>query len=62
MIEDGIFDDSVKAIFGLHVSNEIPTGKIGIRYGQMNAASDMLTLKILAKVLTEHIPMKVLMP
>lgn len=49
MIEDGIFDDSVKAIFGLHVSNEIPTGKIGIRYGQMNAASDMLTLKILGK-------------
>ena len=49
MIEDGIFDENTKAIFGLHVSTEIPTGKIGIRYGQMNAASDMLTLKIVGK-------------
>jgi len=49
MIEDGIFDENTKAIFGLHVSTEILTGKIGIRYGQMNAASDMLTLKIVGK-------------
>jgi len=49
MIEDGIFDENTKAIFGLHVSTEIPMGKIGIRYGQMNAASDMLTLKIVGK-------------
>ncbi len=49
MIEDGIFDENTKAIFGLHVSTELTTGKIGIRYGQMNAASDMLTLKVVGK-------------
>lgn len=49
MIEDGIFDENTKAIFGLHVSTELTTGKIGIRYGQMNAASDMLTLKVMGK-------------
>lgn len=49
MIEDGVLDKNVKAIFGLHVSTEIPTGKIGIRHHQMNAASDILTLKVLGK-------------
>lgn len=49
MIEDGVLDKDVKAIFGLHVSTEIPTGKIGIRLHQMNAASDVLTLRVLGK-------------
>ncbi|NLM03768.1 MAG: amidohydrolase [Clostridiales bacterium] len=47
MIESGVLDNPrVDSIFGLHVSSEIPTGHIGIRYGQMNAASDEIKITI----------------
>ena len=41
MIEQGALQNPmVDGILGLHVSVEDDTGKIGIRYGQMNASSD----------------------
>lgn len=50
MIEEGVLEDpKVDGIFGLHVSNGIEVGKIGIRYGQMNAASDMIKIIINGK-------------
>lgn len=33
-------------MLGLHVAPELPTGQIGVMYGKMYAASDMITLKI----------------
>lgn len=45
MIKEGVMENPrVDAVFGLHVSAEIPVGKIGIRYGQMNAASDSIKI------------------
>lgn len=47
MIEEGVLENpKVDGIFGLHVSNAIEIGKIGIRYGKMNAASDMIKIII----------------
>ncbi len=47
MIQDGVLEKSkVDAIFGLHVSPEIPVGKIGVKYGQMNASSDNIKIII----------------
>ncbi|SHJ67860.1 amidohydrolase [Geosporobacter subterraneus DSM 17957] len=41
MIEEGVLENPpVDGVLGLHVSTEDPTGTIGVRYGQMNAASD----------------------
>jgi len=41
MIREGVLDNPrVEAVFGLHVSPDLPVGKIAVKYGQMNAASD----------------------
>lgn len=41
MIEEGVLENPpVDGVLGLHVSTEDSTGTIGVRYGQMNAASD----------------------
>lgn len=45
MIKDGALD-GVTAIYGLHVDETIDVGKIGIKYGAMNASSDTLKIKI----------------
>lgn len=46
MIKEGTMENpKVDVIFGLHVDPEIPVGKIGIKYDQMNASSD--TIKII---------------
>ncbi len=47
LIEAGVLKDPpVAAIFGLHVDPEIEVGKFGVRYGQRNASSDSLKLRI----------------
>ncbi|MGL4654019.1 M20 metallopeptidase family protein [Cetobacterium sp.] len=45
MIEDGALE-GVSSVFGLHVDETIDVGKIGIKYGPMNASSDTLKIKI----------------
>lgn len=41
MIQEGVLENPrVEAVFGLHVSPELAVGRIGVKYGQMNAASD----------------------
>lgn len=50
MIKDGVLEHpKVNAIFGLHVTPEIPVGKIGIKFDQMNGSSDALELTIKGK-------------
>ncbi|SCL91749.1 M20 metallopeptidase family protein [Sporanaerobacter sp. PP17-6a] len=50
MIEQGVLENpKVDGIFGLHVDNGLDAGQIGIRYGQMNAASDMIKIIIEGK-------------
>lgn len=50
MIEEGVMDNpKVDGIFGLHVQNDIEVGKVGIKYGQMNASSDMIKIIIHGK-------------
>lgn len=47
MIAAGCMENPhVDAVLGLHVAGNLPAGQIGVKYGQMYAASDMLTLKI----------------
>lgn len=47
MIAEGVLENPhVDAVFGLHVANDLHPGQIGLRFGQMYAASDMLTVKI----------------
>ncbi len=47
MIEEGVMENPhVDVVLGLHVNPEIPAGSIGVKYGQMNAASDVLTINI----------------
>lgn len=47
MIREGVLENpKVDAIFGLHVSSDIPAGQIGVKYGQMNAASDELHITV----------------
>ena len=48
MIEAGAIE-GVKAVFGGHVSPELPLGTIGIRYGKFYAASDVITVKVHGK-------------
>lgn len=48
MIEQGALKD-VDAIFGLHIDENLNTGKIGIKYGAMNASSDSLKIEICGK-------------
>lgn len=53
MIEAGVMENPrVDAVFGLHVSTEIPTGEIGVKFGQLNAASD--TIKIILHGKSTH--------
>lgn len=53
MVEEGVMENpTVDAVFGLHVAPEIPVGKIGIKYGKMNASSD--TLKIIISGESTH--------
>jgi amidohydrolase len=50
MIKEGVLENPhVDAIFGLHMATEIETGKIGIRYGRMNASSDTIEINIYGK-------------
>lgn len=44
MIAEGALE-GVDCIFGLHVDEYLETGKIGIKYGAMNASSDTLKIK-----------------
>lgn len=47
LIEEGVLrDPPVAAIFGLHVDPGIEVGRIAVRYGQRNASSDTITLRI----------------
>lgn len=53
MIEKNVLKNpDVQKIFGLHVAPEIEVGKIGLKYGQMNAASD--TIKLVIKGHSTH--------
>lgn len=53
MIQAGVMENpKVDAVFGLHVTPEISVGEIGIKYGQMNAASD--TIKIILRGKSSH--------
>lgn len=50
MIKEGVLENPyVDAIFGLHMATDIETGKIGIRYGRMNASSDTIEINIYGK-------------
>ena len=50
MIKEGVLENPyVDAIFGLHMATEIETGKVGIRYGRMNASSDTIEINIYGK-------------
>lgn len=47
MIEAGVMESpQVDAVFGLHVDTFIPAGEVAVRYGQMNASTDTVTLTI----------------
>lgn len=41
--------DEADAVFGLHVSSELPSGVVGIRYGKFYAASNMFDVKFFGK-------------
>ncbi len=45
MIEAGCAD-GLGAVFGMHVSPDLPAGDIGIRYGKFYAASDMFEIRV----------------
>ena len=50
MIEEGILENpSVNGVFGLHVSEDIESGFIGVKRGVVNAASNPFTIKITGK-------------
>jgi amidohydrolase len=47
MIEAGaLLDPKVDACIGLHIYTDLPSGKIGIQYGTISAASDSLEIKV----------------
>lgn len=48
MIEDGCLD-GVDAVYGIHVSSEIPYGRVGLREGPAMAAVDAFKIAILGK-------------
>lgn len=48
LCEQGYLND-IDAIFGLHVSNDIPMGSIGYVYGQMYAGGDDFELEVIGK-------------
>ena len=45
MIEAGALE-GVDAVFGAHVSPDLPLGCVGVRYGKFYAASDMFTVNV----------------
>lgn len=45
MIREGCLD-GVDAVFGAHVSPDLPAGHIGVRYGKFYAASDMFEVTV----------------
>ena len=50
MIKEGVLEDpKVDAVVGLHVSETIECGKIGIKKGVVNAASNPFQIKIIGK-------------
>lgn len=53
MIKEGCMENpKVDAVLGLHVTTDIETGKIRLRYGKMNASSDEIT--IIVKGVSSH--------
>lgn len=47
MIDEGVMNNpKVDTVLGLHVTPELQVGEIGIRYDQMSASSDTLTIDI----------------
>jgi amidohydrolase len=47
MLEEGAFSSpSPDAVFGLHVTPELPTGRLGVRSGAAMASSDRLTIRV----------------
>lgn len=47
MIRAGVLESPhVDCLLGLHADPALPVGQIGVKYGKMYAASDMLTLKV----------------
>ena len=48
MIQDGCLEN-VNAIFGLHVDPSLDAGKIGVKYGAMNASSTGVKFKVIGK-------------
>ena len=48
MIDTGALE-GVSAVFGGHVSNELPLGTVGVRYGKFHAASDVITIRVHGK-------------
>lgn len=47
MIEEGVMENpKVEAVFGIHVSPDIQTGEVAVKYGQMNASSDTIILTV----------------
>lgn len=51
MIEAGALD-GVDAVFGAHVSPELPSGHVGVRYGKFYAASD--TFRVVVRGVSAH--------
>lgn len=50
MIAEGVLQNpEVDLVYGLHVAPELEVGTVGIRYGQMNASSDTLEVKVKGK-------------
>ncbi len=50
MIEDGaLTDPDVDAVFGLHVSSELPTGTIAVKEGVASASSDTAYIRIVGQ-------------
>ncbi|MGI6703039.1 MAG: M20 metallopeptidase family protein [Clostridia bacterium] len=50
MVKAGVMDNPpVDAVFGLHVSPELETGTVGIRYGIANACSDDVVIEVLGR-------------
>jgi carboxypeptidase Ss1 len=50
MIEDGVMKNpTVDYVFGLHITNRVPSGSFGIRAGAAMAAPDMFWLKIIGR-------------
>ena len=59
MVKEGVLaDPEVSAIFGLHVSTELETGKVGYRYGPLLAAVDRFKITVSGKQSHAAMPWK----